>query len=102
MENASDIEEENDKKKKDALLLAAHLNMALCYLKQGEQVKAENSCDAALALDKDNVKAYFRRGQVHPMFISDGDRYILCLFQMGTGTSYVYFRWAQVHHMFIS
>ncbi|SJK86265.1 Cyclophilin type peptidyl-prolyl cis-trans isomerase/CLD [Babesia microti strain RI] len=44
------------------LLSASHLNLANCYLKTGEYSKAIESSNNALKLDKNNVKAYYRRG----------------------------------------
>ncbi|XP_076471077.1 peptidyl-prolyl cis-trans isomerase FKBP4-like [Babylonia areolata] len=45
------------------LLLAAHLNMAMCYLKLHNLRKAEEACEKALEMDSNNIKALFRRGQ---------------------------------------
>jgi len=45
-------------------MLAAHLNLAMCYLKLSEDVDACRSCDDALALDPKNEKGLFRRGMV--------------------------------------
>ena len=50
---------------RDRLLLAAHLNMALCYLKLGSDGAARESANRALELDSKNEKALFRRGMVH-------------------------------------
>ena len=55
-------DEESDKRK--ALLLAAHLNLAMCYLKLSEDLDACQSCDEALGLDPKNEKGLFRRGMV--------------------------------------
>lgn len=54
--------EEADKRK--SLLLAAHLNLAMCYLKLKEDYEACKSCDEALQLDPKNEKGLFRRGTV--------------------------------------
>ncbi|CAJ1446716.1 unnamed protein product, partial [Effrenium voratum] len=43
---------------------STHLNMAACYLKQGEHRKCIDSCTKALAMSP-LCKAYFRRGQAH-------------------------------------
>jgi len=55
-------DDEADKRK--VLLLAAHLNVAMCRLKLSEDVEACQSCDEALALDPKNEKGLFRRGMV--------------------------------------
>jgi FK506-binding protein 4/5 len=51
--------------KKDALLLAAHLNLAMTYLKQNKASLAIENCNLALEMDASNVKAYFRRGSAN-------------------------------------
>jgi len=50
--------------KRSTLLLAAHLNVAMCHLKLSEDSDACRSCDEALALDPKNEKGLFRRGMV--------------------------------------
>ncbi|XP_076450205.1 peptidyl-prolyl cis-trans isomerase FKBP4-like isoform X2 [Babylonia areolata] len=45
------------------LLLAAHLNLALCHLKLNHLSQVETECSRALELDSHSVKALFRRGQ---------------------------------------
>ena len=55
-------DDEADKRK--TLLLAAHLNLAMCRLKLSEDLDALQSCDEALALDPKNEKGLFRRGMV--------------------------------------
>lgn len=49
---------------KNALLLAGYLNSAACQLKMNVFIEAQKSCDKALSIDSNNVKGYFRRGQV--------------------------------------
>jgi len=44
------------------LQVAAHLNMTMCYLKQGEFSQAVQRANYALELDQDNEKGIFRRG----------------------------------------
>ncbi|XP_061577921.1 peptidyl-prolyl cis-trans isomerase FKBP4 [Cololabis saira] len=52
-----------DQVKVKALQLAAHLNLAMCYLKMHEPNQAFESCDKALEMDSSNEKALFRRGE---------------------------------------
>jgi len=47
-----------------SLVLAGHLNLAMCYLKLSENVDARRSCDEALSLDPNSEKGLFRRGMV--------------------------------------
>lgn len=47
------------------LMLTAHLNLGLCYLKTNEHILAKESCDKALELSPQNEKALFRRGQAY-------------------------------------
>ncbi|XP_066291133.1 peptidyl-prolyl cis-trans isomerase FKBP4-like [Branchiostoma lanceolatum] len=61
--DADRIEDEEDKKRAGQLMLAAHLNLAMCYLKTGEPYEVINHCSKALEKDPDNEKAFFRRGQ---------------------------------------
>lgn len=51
--------------KRDALVLAARLNLAACQLKIGDNSKVIEHCDEALAIQGDSTKAFFRRGQAH-------------------------------------
>uniref|UniRef100_A0A8D2ZMI0 peptidylprolyl isomerase n=1 Tax=Scophthalmus maximus TaxID=52904 RepID=A0A8D2ZMI0_SCOMX len=62
LEHESGLSEEDEKKAK-ALRLAAHLNLAMCFLKLQEPNQALESCDKALELDASNEKALFRRGE---------------------------------------
>ncbi|XP_059154414.1 peptidyl-prolyl cis-trans isomerase FKBP4-like isoform X2 [Physella acuta] len=57
--------EGGEKDKRDALVLAAHLNLAACELRLGNDAKVIEHCNGALELNKDNSKAYFRRAQAH-------------------------------------
>ncbi|XP_026031830.1 peptidyl-prolyl cis-trans isomerase FKBP4 [Astatotilapia calliptera] len=62
LEHESGLSEEDDKKAK-ALQLAAHLNLAMCFLKLQEPNKALEHCDKSMELDASNEKALFRRGE---------------------------------------
>lgn len=62
LDSESNLEGE-EKIKRDALLLAGHLNSAIVFLKQNEHLKCIESCDKALDMDDKNIKAIFRRGQ---------------------------------------
>uniref|UniRef100_A0A665VJ51 peptidylprolyl isomerase n=1 Tax=Echeneis naucrates TaxID=173247 RepID=A0A665VJ51_ECHNA len=62
LEHESGLLEEDEKKAK-ALRLAAHLNLAMCFLKLNEPNQALENCDKALQLDGSNEKALFRRGE---------------------------------------
>ena len=53
-----------DADKKKALVLAGHLNLAMCHLKLAEDLEACRCCDEALGLDPKNEKGLFRRGMV--------------------------------------
>jgi FK506-binding protein 4/5 len=46
------------------LITQGRLNMALCYLKQGENLQARDECTKVLETDPTNEKGLFRRGQV--------------------------------------
>ncbi|CAH2007241.1 unnamed protein product [Acanthoscelides obtectus] len=60
LEHSSEKDVDNDRK---AVLLAAHLNIALCCLKLKDNFEAKSAAEAALKLDPNNEKALFRRGQ---------------------------------------
>ncbi|KAK7891511.1 hypothetical protein WMY93_023474 [Mugilogobius chulae] len=62
LENESGLQETDEKTAK-ALRLAAHLNLAMCFLKLQEPGHALDNCDKALELDSTNEKALFRRGE---------------------------------------
>ncbi|CAL8263565.1 unnamed protein product [Merluccius merluccius] len=62
LESESALGEEDEQKAK-ALRLAAHLNLAMCYLKIQEAAQALENCDKALLLDESSEKALFRRGE---------------------------------------
>ncbi|KAL1473605.1 hypothetical protein MTO96_021897 [Rhipicephalus appendiculatus] len=51
--------------RRNALLLATNLNMALCYNKLNDPLEAIRACNGALALDPRSEKALFRRGQAY-------------------------------------
>ncbi|XP_053083173.1 peptidyl-prolyl cis-trans isomerase FKBP5 isoform X2 [Pangasianodon hypophthalmus] len=48
-----------------ALLLVAHLNLALCYLRLREYSQTVESCNKVMELDSANEKALYRRGEAH-------------------------------------
>ncbi|XP_019369315.1 PREDICTED: peptidyl-prolyl cis-trans isomerase FKBP5 [Gavialis gangeticus] len=54
---------ERESKASESFLLAAFLNLAMCYLKLREYTKAVECCDKALGLDQDNEKGLYRRGE---------------------------------------
>ncbi|KAG7216091.1 hypothetical protein INR49_007843 [Caranx melampygus] len=62
LEHESGLSEEDEKKAK-ALRLAAHLNLAMCFLKLQEPNQTLENCDKALELDASSEKALFRRGE---------------------------------------
>uniref|UniRef100_A0A8C8T1L7 peptidylprolyl isomerase n=1 Tax=Peromyscus maniculatus bairdii TaxID=230844 RepID=A0A8C8T1L7_PERMB len=53
---------EKESKTSESFLLAAFLNLAMCYLKLREYNKAVECCDKALGLDSANEKGFYRRG----------------------------------------
>lgn len=62
LESESSLTGEDEVKAK-ALRLAAHLNLAMCFLKVNEANLALENCDKALELDTNNEKALFRRAE---------------------------------------
>ncbi|GFN76316.1 peptidylprolyl isomerase [Plakobranchus ocellatus] len=54
-----------EKEKRDALVLAARLNLAACELKLGDDAKVIEHCNEALQLSENNTKAYFRRAKAY-------------------------------------
>ncbi|XP_053321467.1 peptidyl-prolyl cis-trans isomerase FKBP4 [Spea bombifrons] len=64
LEHESGLSEEQKGKSK-ALLQAASLNLAACYLKLGEHRGALEHCNKALEMDPNNEKGLFRRGEAY-------------------------------------
>ncbi|XP_076848890.1 peptidyl-prolyl cis-trans isomerase FKBP4 [Brachyhypopomus gauderio] len=62
LEHESALHGEEEERAK-TLRLAAHLNLAMCYLKLHDPSPAFENCDKALELDANNEKALFRRGE---------------------------------------
>uniref|UniRef100_A0A5G2QVN7 peptidylprolyl isomerase n=1 Tax=Sus scrofa TaxID=9823 RepID=A0A5G2QVN7_PIG len=60
-----------DAQKAQALRLASHLNLAMCYLKLQSFSAAIENCNKALELDSNNEKG-FRRGEAH-LAVNDFD-----------------------------
>lgn len=56
--------EGEEETKRHALMLAAHLNLAMCHLKLNDSFSGKTECDKALEMDEKNEKALFRRGTV--------------------------------------
>lgn len=53
------------KERRHTVLLATHLNMALCQNKLNDSLEAIRACEKALVLDPRSEKALFRRGQAY-------------------------------------
>ncbi|XP_036374226.1 peptidyl-prolyl cis-trans isomerase FKBP4-like isoform X1 [Megalops cyprinoides] len=62
LEHESDLKDQDEQKAR-ALRLAAHLNLAMCYLRMHEESQALEDCNKALELDSNNEKALFRRAE---------------------------------------
>nr|QBH73893.1 fk506-binding protein [Nicoletia phytophila] len=62
LEHESGFEGEKETERK-TVLLAGHLNAAMCHLKLQEHVDAKEQCEKALAIDSKSEKGLFRRGQ---------------------------------------
>lgn len=54
--------EEAQRQELKQMLLVGHLNLALCYLKLNKTKDCISSCDEALEIEPNNVKALFRKG----------------------------------------
>jgi FK506-binding protein 4/5 len=65
---------DEESNKRHALLLAGHLNLAMCYLKLSSDVEALQACDEALKLDAKNEKGLFRRGSVCRIWTIDASK----------------------------
>ncbi|XP_015513826.1 FK506-binding protein 59 isoform X1 [Neodiprion pinetum] len=63
-DSPSSDEEEEETEAKD-LRLSVNLNLALCYLKSNKSIEARDACTEALAINPNNEKALFRRGQAN-------------------------------------
>ncbi len=59
-----DEESKSKKAQRDSLYHAAHLNIALCCLKQGEYADVIKHTEKVLEEDPKSVKARYRRGMV--------------------------------------
>ncbi|XP_053562781.1 peptidyl-prolyl cis-trans isomerase FKBP5 [Bombina bombina] len=54
---------EDESQKAKRFLLAAYLNLAMCFIRLQEYGKASENCEKALALDPLNEKGLYRRGE---------------------------------------
>ncbi|XP_047003938.1 peptidyl-prolyl cis-trans isomerase FKBP4-like isoform X1 [Schistocerca americana] len=64
LEHETGFEEEKEPERK-SLLLAGHLNLAMCYLKLEEHFEAREQCNKALEVQPSSEKGLFRRGQAY-------------------------------------
>ena len=55
----------DDEKEVNEIKVKLHLNIAMCFLKLKNNHKVINNCTDALELEKDNVKALFRRATAY-------------------------------------
>jgi len=62
---AEDTLEEQEAEQRVKLLLASHLNSAMCHLKMNSNEDAIESCNEAIKLDAKSEKGLFRRGTAH-------------------------------------
>lgn len=56
---------DDDMKKRNSLMIAGYLNLALCNLKLNNYLEAIKYCDKVIELDPENEKGYFRRGMAY-------------------------------------
>lgn len=63
---------DEDQKKRNALILAVYLNLALCNLKLENHLKVVKFCDKALDIDPGSEKGLFRRAQAY-FFLKEYD-----------------------------
>lgn len=70
LEYEGDFREEELKKKRDEMILAAHLNLSLCHMKTGDYKAAIEAADKALTFDHNNEKALFRRAQAKQVLVA--------------------------------
>jgi len=54
---------EEEKSKRNGLMLSLKLNLALCYLKMADPAGVITECDKALEIDPKNEKGLYRKGQ---------------------------------------
>nr|QBH73895.1 fk506-binding protein [Thermobia domestica] len=64
LEFEAGYDDDKDQERK-TLLLAGHLNTAMCHLKLKDFIEAREQCSKALEIDPKNVKGLFRRGQAY-------------------------------------